>query len=75
MPTNNPILKMTAIFRRPTAADFMLIELEDEEKNRIRRLNLERLHLFLQGKYELEEGEILVAYEYEEAQELISAFA
>ncbi len=66
---------MTAIFRRPTAADFMRIELEDEEKNRIRRLNIERLKQFLQGKYELEEGEILEAFEYEEAHELISTFS
>jgi hypothetical protein len=66
---------MTTDFRKPTAADFMRIELEDEEKNRIRRLNIERLSLFLQGKYELEEGEILEAFEYEEAQELICAFS
>jgi len=66
---------MTTDFRRPTAADFMRIELEDEEKNRIRRLNIERLRMFLQGRYELEEGEILVAFEYEEAQELIYSFS
>ena len=66
---------MTTDYRRPTAADFMRIELEDEEKNRIRRLNIERLKLFLQGKYELEEGEILEAFEYEEAHELISTFS
>jgi hypothetical protein len=66
---------MTTDFRKPTAADFMRIELEDEEKNRIRRLNIERLRLFLQGKYELEEGEILEAFEYEEAQYLICSFS
>ena len=66
---------MTTDYRRPTAADFMRIELEDEEKNRIRRLNIERLKLFLQGKYELEEGEILEAFEYTETQELISTFS
>ena len=65
---------MTTDFRRPTAADFMRIELEDEEKNRIRRLNIERLKQFLQGKYELEEGEILEAFEYEEVLDLICAF-
>jgi hypothetical protein len=51
--------------RRPTAADFMLAELDDE-KNRVRRLQIERARLFLAGNYELEEGEILVGLEYEE---------
>ena len=48
-----------------TAADFILAEL-DEEKNRVRRLDIERARLFLAGNYELEEGEILVGLEYEE---------
>ena len=58
-------LKMTTNNRRPTAADFMLAELDDE-KNRVRRLQSERARLFLAGNYELEEGEILVGLEYEE---------
>ena len=58
-------LKMTTDNRRPTAADFMLAELDDE-KNRVRRLQIERARLFLAGNYELEEGEILVGLEYEE---------
>ncbi len=56
MTTNNII---------PTAADFMIMELDDE-KNRIRRIHIERARLFLAGKYELEEGEILVGLEYDE---------
>jgi hypothetical protein len=56
---------MTTDNRRPTAADFMLAELDDE-KNRVRRLQIERARLFLAGNYELEEGEILVGLEYEE---------
>ena len=56
---------MTTTDRRPTAADFMLAELDDE-KNRVRRLQIERARLFLAGNYELEEGEILVGLEYEE---------
>jgi len=58
-------LKMITDNRRPTAADFMLAELDDE-KNRVRRLQIERARLFLAGNYELEEGEILVGLEYEE---------
>ena len=58
-------LKMTTDNRRPTAADFMLAELDDE-KNRVRRLQIERARLFLAGNYELEEGEILVGLEYDE---------
>jgi len=57
----------TILRRRPIAADFMMAELEDEEKNRIRRLHIERARQFLAGKYELEEGEILVGLEYDEA--------
>ena len=56
---------MTTTDRRPTAADFMLAELDDE-KNRVRRLQIERARLFLAGNYELEEGEILVGLEYDE---------
>ena len=56
---------MTTILKRPTAADFMLAELDDE-KNRVRRLDIERARLFLAGKYELEEGEMLVGLEYAE---------
>ena len=50
---------------RPTAADFMIAELDDE-KNRVRRLHIERARQFLAGRYELEEGEILVGLEYDE---------
>lgn len=59
---------MTTILKRPTAADFMLAELNDNdnEKNRVRRLHIERARLFLAGKYELEEGEMLVGLEYDE---------
>lgn len=56
---------MTTDNRRPTAADFMLAELDDE-KNRVRRLQIERARLFLAGNYELEEGEILIGLEYDE---------
>ncbi len=56
---------MTTNNRIPTAADFMLAELDDE-KNRVRRLQIERARLFLAGRYELEEGEILVGLEYDE---------
>ena len=56
---------MTTILKRPTAADFMEMELNDE-KNRVRRLDIERARLFLAGKYELEEGEMLVGLEYAE---------
>ena len=59
---------MTTDNRRPTAADFMLAELDDE-KNRVRRLQIERARLFLAGNYELEEGEILVGLEYDETYE------
>jgi len=57
---------MTTNNGRLTAADFMRMELEDDEKNRIRRLHIERARLFLAGKYELEEGEILIGLEYDE---------
>jgi hypothetical protein len=56
---------MTTDNRIPTAADFMLAELDDE-KNRVRRLQIERARLFLAGNYELEEGEILIGLEYDE---------
>ena len=56
---------MTTNNRIPTAADFMIAELDDE-KNRVRRLDIERARLFLAGKYELEEGEILIGIEYDE---------
>ena len=59
---------MTTTDRRPTAADFMLAELDDE-KNRVRRLQIERARLFLAGNYELEEGEILIGLEYDETYE------
>ena len=58
-------LKMTTI----TAADFILAELDDDEKNRVRRLQIERARLFLAGRYELEEGEILIGLEYDETYE------
>ena len=54
--------KMTTI----TAADFMKMELENEQKILIRQRDIERARLFLAGKYELEEGEILVGLEYDE---------
>ena len=44
--------------RRPTAADFMIMEMEREERRRIRELTRKRIELYLQGKYELEEGEV-----------------
>lgn len=56
---------MTTNNRIPTAADFMIAELDDE-KNRVRRLHIERAKLFLAGKYDLEEGEILIGLEYDE---------
>jgi hypothetical protein len=59
---------MTTDNRIPTAADFMLAELDDE-KNRVRRLQIERARLFLAGNYELEEGEILIGLEYDETYE------
>ena len=52
-----------------TAADFILAELDDDEKNRVRRLQIERARLFLAGRYELEEGEILIGLEYDETYE------
>jgi hypothetical protein len=58
-------LTMTTNNMISTAADFMRMELDDE-KNRIRRIHIERAKLFLAGKYELEEGEILVGLEYDE---------
>ena len=54
--------KMTTI----TAADFMKMELENEQKILIRQRDIERARLFLAGKYELEEGEILVGLDYDE---------
>ena len=54
---------MTTILKRPTAADFMRPEVEEYEKNRIQSLHIERATLFLEGKYVLEEGEILVGLE------------
>ena len=54
--------KMTTI----TAADFMKMELENEQKILIRQRDIERARLFLAGKYELEEGEILIGLEYDE---------
>ena len=49
-----------------TAADFMKMEFENEQKILIRQRDIERARLFLAGKYELEEGEILVGLEYDE---------
>ena len=54
--------KMTTI----TAADFMKMELENEQKILIRQRDIERARLFLAGKYDLEEGEILVGLDYDE---------
>ena len=54
--------KMTTI----TAADFMKMEFENEQKILIRQRDVERARLFLAGKYNLEEGEILVGLEYDE---------
>ena len=48
-----------------TASDFMIAELDDDN-NRVRSLDIERARLFLAGKYELEEGEILIGLEYDE---------
>ena len=52
-----------------TAADFMKMEFENEQKILIRQCDVERARLFLAGKYELEEGEILVGLEYDETYE------
>jgi len=52
--------------RRPTAADFMIMEMEREERRRIRELTRKRIELYLQGKYELEEGEVLEEPDEEE---------
>ena len=49
-----------------TAADFMKMEFENEQKILIRQRDIERAMLFLAGKYELEEGEILIGIEYDE---------
>ena len=49
-----------------TAADFMKMEFENEQKILIRQRDVERARLFLAGKYNLEEGEILVGLEYDE---------
>ena len=49
-----------------TAADFMKMEFENEQKILIRQRDIESSRLFLAGKYELEEGEILVGLEYDE---------
>jgi hypothetical protein len=49
-----------------TAADFMKMEFENEQKILIRQRHIERARLFLAGKYELEEGEILIGLEYDE---------
>jgi hypothetical protein len=51
------------MMKRPTAADFMRPEVEECVKNHIETLHIERANLFLAGKYELEEGEILVGLE------------
>jgi hypothetical protein len=52
-----------------TAADFMKMEFENEQKILIRQRDIERARLFLAGIYELEEGEILVGLEYDETYE------
>ena len=52
--------------RRPTAAEFMIMEMEREERSRIRELTRKRIELYLQGKYELEEGEVLEEPDEEE---------
>lgn len=49
-----------------TAADFMKMEFENEQKILIRQRDIERAKLFLVGKYDLEEGEILIDLEYDE---------
>ena len=42
-----------------TAADFMLMELQEEQDRVFNVLDNERLAFFLRGEYELEEGEVL----------------
>jgi len=44
---------------RMTAADFMLMELQEEQDRVFNVLDNERLAFFLRGEYELEEGEVL----------------
>jgi hypothetical protein len=60
------------MMKRPSAADFMRAELEEYEKNRIQSLHIERANLFLAGKYELEEGEILVGLKYTNSNDIIT---
>ena len=46
-----------------TAADFMMMEIQEEqERNRV-KLEDERIAAFIRGEYEFEEGEILPAVE------------
>ena len=47
-----------------TAADFMLMELQEEQDRVFNVLDNERLAFFLRGEYELEEGEVLPGLEY-----------
>ena len=58
--------------KRPTASNFMRAELEEYEKNRIQSLHIERANLFLAGKYELEEGEILVGLKHANSNDIIT---
>ena len=53
---------MTTIYfnlRRPVAADFMIMEFEEEDKKHTEDLDIQRFVMFIRGEYVLEEGEIL----------------
>jgi hypothetical protein len=61
--TNNKrrIFKMNA--NRMTAADFMMMEFQEEQERTRIELENERIEEFIRGEYEFEEGEILPAVE------------
>ena len=53
---------MTTIYfnlRRPVAADFMIMEFEEEDKKHTEDLDIQRFVMFIRGEYVLEEGEVL----------------
>lgn len=48
---------------RPVAADFMMEEFREEQTRFFKEIDEQRAALFIKGKYELEEGEILDGFE------------
>ena len=48
-----------------TAADFMLMDIQQEYQRFINKIGIKRLGWFLKGEYELEEGEILPGLIYQ----------